>query len=120
MVHATMLALFLPLLCSIPYLLEKADDGDGVGGGKDRSEHEARVPVPAVGEDVLGVEGGEGGSDEHTDNCEDQTLPDALLDRVPVEADGVAEEKSGEKREEQQMGINVQPHLDRVAQVTQA
>jgi len=66
-------------------LLEKADDGDGVGGGEDRSEHEARVPVPAVGEDVLGVEGGEGGSDEHTDNCEDQTLPDALLDRVPWE-----------------------------------
>ena len=31
----------------------------------------------------LGVEGCEGSSDEDTDDCKDQTLPDALLDRVP-------------------------------------
>ena len=63
---------------------------------------------------VHGREAGGEGAEQHAGAREQQALREGLLEHVHVEPDRVAEEQRGQERVEQQVAVDVGPHVDRL------
>eukprot|EP00964_Phaeocystis_antarctica_P040695 scaffold23270_cov65-Phaeocystis_antarctica.AAC.5 len=97
--------------------VEKRHDCDRVSGREHRTEGEGEGPAEVVGQAVHDEEGHHDRAYHHARPREQQALPDAALDHVPIERHRLAEDERRDEDEDEQVAVEALPESDRLVDV---